>query len=610
MWFYSDAFSRLYPKYHHWTDVNEIVSNGQFGLLRDRIKRDLPINASQESMTKVCRQKIDRETFLALHNKYQTYFRSQDAIREAVRAGNIEITEILLNQTQPIQFKRLEVLLKEAVTSGQFKMLKYLCDTGLFNNNLLIEEHEMVTANLFGTRRAKDIRFVLDPNNFPSRLGDLIKSCAQMGQFAQHIIMTGDQQLIEELLLGPMPNIKSGWNGDNTYTMTYCPLYDLAPIEQVKHLKRLVRFGFINRDTSVTNQTARDHLASSMATTISIARAEKCVDEVSKVDIGERARLTFVTIGVLANMSHIDEYRFFNYIMQHYLTTGSLEVIRYLNDHGVTLLAQASIEYLDSVEMLSFILSGDNRIFPTCRPEKVIEPKALLYVLKNKPYTISQRQGKSNACVAALCGREDIVLTFLEHWPALFSKEPELQLVAVMIGNQYITNKLEEKGLLNFSTVDAWQNIAKLGDVDMFEYALKHCTLLPSQRYEILGHMMERAARMSQTDLVKHCYLNHKDKIPKVSDTLLVEVTKLGNWQLLEQLFTITSALQTAPIDHVIKYVELACMNGHVSTLDTILSHIQLEQRSTIIHKHNLEAAIDRNDVNMLNYVLALQDKQ
>ncbi|GAM18637.1 hypothetical protein SAMD00019534_018120 [Acytostelium subglobosum LB1] len=621
-------------KYHHWSDVIDIIENGHFGLLRDRVKRNLFINATKNTMTAMCGTNIDDVTFDAVYIKYQMYFRDPAALEEAVGIGNIHIVKTLLNQRQPMAFKRDYNLTKYAFNKSQFKMLMYLRETGEFDNDRLVANDHMELANsLFKTRNSDTIRYMLKslPESFV--LGSLIRSHACIGANPQNIVMTGDPDLITELLAKDIDKIRIVIKSNNRYIVDYKELKNVTPRQQLEHLERLIDFGFIQGRGSERDPNAL--LKWSMDTTHTIAlllgdEDARMIDHIQRVDIGNEARMVFIKIGEIAAMDKKLGYIFLYYIMREYASTGdcflipylmdiwnhtvwnelnngtlfnnitkngtltqarvaigyiekgethttpnkhvdgylyshwiesknpdtAMSVIKYFNNHGVTITSIIDTQVVTNVDMLNFLMSDQNKIFPSWYPRKFIGRSVLQAALeKGYPKSVPMHQAQFNARIAAAAGRLDIINLFLEYWPDLFTRDQELQLMCVMMGNEEINKQLSSNSLVDFTADHVWSYSGALGDPQVLEFMLKHCTL-------------------------------DKIKLEKSLNSMI----DVGFQQ-----------------DHLDEFIGLAVKNGHVETLEFILSQLVNKTRDPIIEsklRQYTTMLIDQSDTHMLHYLV------
>ncbi|GAM20078.1 hypothetical protein SAMD00019534_032530 [Acytostelium subglobosum LB1] len=225
----------LSTKYDQWVDAQHIINNKHYGLLRDRIKRRLHINFSFDAVMELCRSNdIDHDTFLAVYNRYQSYFSQRAAYIEAIKHDNLVVVKTLLHQREPVAFDRDFGVLSNATLAPNFTVLKYLLDSGLFNNNELWDNINHSWDSVFKTS-SSSIRFLLDPhNNFPQPLVDAIKKHAT--SCVKSVMATGDLQLVNELLFKDDGTVKLF---DDPIT-TYMIIPGITPAEQLAHFKRML----------------------------------------------------------------------------------------------------------------------------------------------------------------------------------------------------------------------------------------------------------------------------------------------------------------------------------------------------------------------------------
>ncbi|EGG13336.1 hypothetical protein DFA_11097 [Cavenderia fasciculata] len=91
--------------YDHWNKVSDILKNGYYGLLIDKVQRGIPdtvCSFTVRDAATICQRITNTNHFSILYNKFRDYFVDPSLLELACRGGNIEIIDILLNQTYPI----------------------------------------------------------------------------------------------------------------------------------------------------------------------------------------------------------------------------------------------------------------------------------------------------------------------------------------------------------------------------------------------------------------------------------------------------------------------------------------------------------------------------
>ncbi|GAM20079.1 hypothetical protein SAMD00019534_032540, partial [Acytostelium subglobosum LB1] len=231
-------------KYDHWVDAAEIIEYNHFGLLRDRLKRNLYIKyAPERANNMVCRaNKIDGDTFAALYNRYQVHFKHYKEYKMAIKWDNLVVVKTLLHQTYPVAFPRNNKLLIHATKSLSYTVLKYLIDSGLFDCSVLyrpqLEEDDPsikhVSWSSVFANSPESVRYLLDPGNFDQTFIDLVRRNAC--QHVEFIMMRGDKQLIDDLLFDALGKPLFGDQPINSQMM----LLEATPEEQLAHFLRFL----------------------------------------------------------------------------------------------------------------------------------------------------------------------------------------------------------------------------------------------------------------------------------------------------------------------------------------------------------------------------------
>ncbi|GAM22145.1 hypothetical protein SAMD00019534_053200 [Acytostelium subglobosum LB1] len=143
---------------------------------------------------------LDPQTFNIVYNKYQRYFTYSDSLAEEIVGGHLSNVQTLLQQTVPMTFNRRDSLLLSAINPGNLNVLKYLLDSGLFNNESLWKNQTHEAMKKIVKLPPSSILFLLDTRNkFPTKLVKMIRSRAQ--SYVNEIVSHGNQQLIDELMI-------------------------------------------------------------------------------------------------------------------------------------------------------------------------------------------------------------------------------------------------------------------------------------------------------------------------------------------------------------------------------------------------------------------------
>ncbi|GAM23302.1 hypothetical protein SAMD00019534_064770 [Acytostelium subglobosum LB1] len=410
-----------------------IVKHKQYGLLRDRIKHKLHITINRNTKTNIgsiktlCKAKdIDQDTFKMVYDRYQRYFCDIDALRWAVEADNLVIVQTLLHQTYPVIFERGHELLIHALTSPSITVLKYLMDSGLFDNDRLLtinlnRVHGPGVVPLDKFFRSPDALRIMreDVNNFPQEFLDKFISKARM--HVNNILASRDQQHINELLFKEgvmmLPNFRI-----TSEMMKSGP--NVSPAEQLAHFLRLLPHMDIDQQMEANNAIA---LLSSKKTTQAILSKHGMLDHNNNNNnnitmIDDAQLMVFVKLYQLnVQRRHSDKLN--NYALRQYIATGDCMLIPFflgnngypLNRHDVDVLfstitqrgtvtqAMVTMEYLqdqsgnnyniDSSGPLSdqfhFFNTADDmsRSFEIIKylnsTKRIVQPQALSYTLFN-----------------------------------------------------------------------------------------------------------------------------------------------------------------------------------------------------------------------------------
>ncbi|EGG22744.1 hypothetical protein DFA_04874 [Cavenderia fasciculata] len=117
----------LKKQYSQWTDTFDIIHNGYFTLLCEKLERGLPLTWSNKSIELFCQKAPNVATFRLVYDRMKNWFLSPQLISRACSNGNIEILEILLDQTEPIILST-ENAWEVAARDGHLHVLEYLFD--------------------------------------------------------------------------------------------------------------------------------------------------------------------------------------------------------------------------------------------------------------------------------------------------------------------------------------------------------------------------------------------------------------------------------------------------------------------------------------------------
>ncbi|GAM20082.1 hypothetical protein SAMD00019534_032570 [Acytostelium subglobosum LB1] len=312
----NDPDNGLRTKMDHWRDASSIIRHKHWGLLRYRMQQGHPLNFTFDSAFDVCAAKdIDRDTFMAVYTRYQSFFIKTEAYAEAIKSDNMIVVQTLLHQTVPVTFDRDPQRLEDAALSCDktFKMLKYLMDSGLFDNSVLWTRNYSWYWVFSASPSA--IRFILDPANFPQVLIDKIK--ARAPHHPDLLIAQGDQQLIDKLLFKDgkklfWAQVSSDWMHPQSVT----------PADQLAHFERIIP------EDEELNDQARMILES-----FNDAWKMYVCPGTQHVDIGPDQRLVFIKLSeILIDWSqHFDKLG--EYIMREYIKTGDCAMLQYFFIH-------------------------------------------------------------------------------------------------------------------------------------------------------------------------------------------------------------------------------------------------------------------------------------
>ncbi|EGG20702.1 hypothetical protein DFA_00563 [Cavenderia fasciculata] len=124
---------RIYH-YDHWSRVSDMLRNGHVGLLMDKLKRNINVSLSNDSVELICLKVKDLNNFKILYTLYQKSFVGENLVGCACRAGNPEIVEILLVQEYPTPLPP-GACFQQAMSKGRYQVLPLLLARGLKYNN-------------------------------------------------------------------------------------------------------------------------------------------------------------------------------------------------------------------------------------------------------------------------------------------------------------------------------------------------------------------------------------------------------------------------------------------------------------------------------------------
>ncbi|GAM23679.1 hypothetical protein SAMD00019534_068540 [Acytostelium subglobosum LB1] len=321
--------------YDQWTEAAAIIKHNHFGLLRDRIKRSLHINLCSNDVTQICSSStIDKDTFTMFYNRYQSYFDNTDCLMNAVKAGNLPVVQILLEQTKPVVFKREVELMKEAIERGHYYVVKYLWDLETPSHRAELERrYKYLVKRVLAKRSSNTIRLMLEPNSFTKDLAD--KYLTYSLQRPQDIILTEDQQLIESLL----PDIATSINDGEPIPSMMSRLGQQAE-KLIAQLRLMCSSCSI--DTDGLNDIASSLLEKSIKDTTSLQQQHH-VPVQSQSTLDDGTRLAFIKIGELSTIikaktvlkKKIDRAKYQTFFLDDYIRSGDSHLIPYLIDRNI-----------------------------------------------------------------------------------------------------------------------------------------------------------------------------------------------------------------------------------------------------------------------------------
>ncbi|GAM18650.1 hypothetical protein SAMD00019534_018250 [Acytostelium subglobosum LB1] len=378
---------------------------------------------------------IDKDTFNAVHNKYQQFFKDQyifkhilyNAIVKSAGSNTDVVSKLLFNNPNALESNNLVLghILNQLYNCGAFEMIKVLHDTG--HNIEVSKDH---TISCVFRAPAASIRYFLDPNNkFNPKLINLVKSSANLPYYASLIISKGDQQLINELLTidvvrqikgSPIDQSDTKLNDLTLFYIAKSKSTTLTILSSTSHTSQDTDIGDVKRMTFVNGQARRQcnvtvhqyiitgdcMLIPFMMTDYDKLDVRFIINELIKH--GNVTQI-IVALGVLDNVilpnqtgHHKCDDRslyfgdMYNAFLDSELMSKSLEVIKYLNDHHVVQTMDRRSHLRDDVildsprtqQALEFLMSIDNKIFPLALLKRrlvLFEPRDIDYVLNNNP---------------------------------------------------------------------------------------------------------------------------------------------------------------------------------------------------------------------------------
>ncbi|GAM25917.1 hypothetical protein SAMD00019534_090920 [Acytostelium subglobosum LB1] len=642
-----------------------MVLHKHFGLLRDRIKRNLHVHFTFSTVQSICQSPdIDQHTFTMLYNRYQRFFTCKSALLDAVTCGNLPIVQTLLHQTHPIVFERTDDLLVRATQGGHIKVLKYLLDTGKFNNEVLWKRHpNAVMEALHNSSTSAAIRFLMDPHNFPQDLIDLVKSNVNL--YAKACIRTGDQQLIDQLLsLDVIKQI--------TFTCDFMLPNNFQPIHQLAHFERLFQG---TNDGGALDRRAEKELTSSRQTTQSILTST--TDTYAHSGIGDDQRLVFIKLAEVVSWDANDDLA--SYLAHQYVVTGdfvlfpylfskaihvktminlivlhgnvvqakvvlgyldnvimpaqlgtilreeqfgelydsfvqadnmsnSFEIIKYLNNNQVVVKEVAKLSsdlFPGTMEMLKFLLSDANKIFPMDKLQNMLVVLAidqLEYVLKTKPSVFLAPGSHSLVHIAMNAS----FFARLDTLDAILDHiQPERHLESTL--HCALANGGRHMGVIKLLverqhiTLNSIScQIGQLGDVELLEYALVHC--VDNSLDAFLSSTINTAIFRHQVDLIQHIYARHKDKVQTYHHKQAVEH---GSLELMEFIFAVDPLSNT---DRLETFIRCAISDGNTEILDWLLKcEDNVPRRSQILQSlvpQHTTSLVNKSDIFTLQHLV------
>ncbi|EGG19079.1 hypothetical protein DFA_02325 [Cavenderia fasciculata] len=117
---------RIYH-YDHWSRVSDMLRNGHVGLLMDKLKRNINVSFSNDTVELICLKVKDLVNFKILS------FIGENLVGCACRAGNPEIVKILLEQEYPTPLPT-GACFQQAMSKGRYEVLTLLLARGLKYN--------------------------------------------------------------------------------------------------------------------------------------------------------------------------------------------------------------------------------------------------------------------------------------------------------------------------------------------------------------------------------------------------------------------------------------------------------------------------------------------
>ncbi|GAM17130.1 hypothetical protein SAMD00019534_003050 [Acytostelium subglobosum LB1] len=215
----------------------------------------------------ICQSDIDRDTFDLLCKRFHiTSSVRKDMLKWSVDSGNLHILESLIGDKQtnePISLDTDQRIFSNIpIDFRKTKMISYLFQNDYINRSTLSEKG-VDLSNLFASRSSRVIRSVLDPLSYPSEMIDLVRSNAHM--FIVDILLTGDQQLIDELIAVDDIGVKYRHKPYSIITNKQLLSEEATMEQQWRHVELLIKYKLLAPGDGNTLHRAKEAMAESKA---------------------------------------------------------------------------------------------------------------------------------------------------------------------------------------------------------------------------------------------------------------------------------------------------------------------------------------------------------
>ncbi|GAM21800.1 hypothetical protein SAMD00019534_049750 [Acytostelium subglobosum LB1] len=302
----------------------------------------------------------------------------------------------------------------------------------------------------------------------------------------------------------------------------------------------------------------------------------------------------------------------------------SFEVIKYLNSKNAVqpLDTLRPREFRGTMEMLEFILSDVNKIFPinVIRNKLlVLDNNQLEYIFKTKPEILQDKEWETILQYVVVLARLDLLGTLLKHAPDV----TRLTSLTQWAFHYTLTNRGRYNDMIRMMVehgikpnLAIFAQIGRLGDVELYDYCLKFFErhdqdALPygsangTDLCDAPTNALVGAIELGHVNMIKHLYQQHHMDSQMRDRRQHLEAVTNGNNEVLQLLFKVDPLDPEKDKKYIDELFVVAMNEGHIETLDCLLNNVDRVSKARFMSTNIIiKPLIELGNVTMLQHLV------